>query len=354
MILPASTLATLLLLVVAFFCWGSWANTQKSLPKWRFELFYYDFALGIGICALIATYTLGSLNTQELTVSDNMMLAGYRRMAYGVAAGVVVNLANVLLVAAISQSGMAVTFPLSFGIGLIVMSLTSFFGNSAPNNAPLLFSGLVLIFLAVLTNIFAYRSHLDALATASKSGPMLDPRTRLPVRPPSANKGIILAIVSGLVGGFFFPLIDSGRFGDNGVGPYGMGGLIGLGAFASTLLYVPFFLNFPVRGEPVQARNYFKGTRKQHLWGMLGGAVWITGTIAALVAAAVPAAVQVPPAVGAALLYGAPILAALWGILRWHEFKDAPSSVNMLLLGMFVLFAAGVGLISIAPAYAPK
>jgi glucose uptake protein len=335
MILPASTLATLLLLILAFFCWGSWANSQKLVFKWRFELFYYDFALGVAICALIAAYTLGSMNTQELTVTDNLMIAGYRKMAYGAAAGLVVNLANILLVAAISLSGMTVAFPLAFGMGLIVMSLTNFIGNPASSNPALLFTGLVLIIGAVLADIFAYRSHLDALANASRSGPMLDPRTRLPVRPPSAKRGMILALVSGLIWGFFIPLVDSGRLGDNGVGPYGMAALIGGAILLSTLLYVPFFLNFPVKGEPVQARGYFKGTRKQHLWGILGGMVWALGLTAALVASAVPPAVQIPPALVSGLLYGAPILAALWGLSAWREFKDSPSSVSMLLPYMF-------------------
>jgi glucose uptake protein len=354
MILPATTLATLLLYILALFCWGSWANSQKSVLKWRFELFYYDFALGIGLCALLAAFTLGSMNTQELTVSDNMMIAGYRKMAYGVAAGLVVNLANILLVAAISLSGMTVVFPLSFGIGLIVMSLANFLGSPASANAALLFTGLALILAAVVVDIFAYRTHLDALANASRSGPMLDPRTRLPVRPPSARRGVVLAILSGIIGGFFFPLIDSGRLGDNGVGPYGMAELIGGAIFISTLLYVPFFLNFPVKGEPVQARAYFKGTRKQHGWGMLGGVIWVVGLIAALAGAAVPTAVQTPPAIVFGLLFGAPVLAALWGLFAWKEFKNAPPSVNMLLLGMIVLFLAGLALTALAPVYASK
>jgi glucose uptake protein len=354
MILPATTLASLLLLLLTFFCWGSWANTQKIVYKWRFELYYYDFAVGAALAILIAVYTLGSANSQELTVSDNMMIAGYRKMAYAIATGLVVNLANIMLVAAISLCGIAVAFPLVFGVGLIVMAVTNFIANPNSNNVALLFGGVVLVLTAVLADIFAYRSQLDFLAAQSKSGPVLSPVTRLPVRPPNASLGIILSLVGGLAWGFFFPLIDMSRSGENGVGPYGQAGLIGIGIFFSTLLYVPFFVNFPVQGEAVQVRSYFKGAKKQHFWGIFGGIIWGIGLLAALVEGAAPTPVKTAPVLASALIYGAPILATLWGLLVWREFKGAPQSVRMLQLGMIVLFLAGMLLIALAPVYASK
>jgi glucose uptake protein len=354
MILPATTLASLLLLILTLFCWGSWANTQKLVFKWRFELFYYDFAVGVAICVLIAVYGMGSANPQELTVSDNMLIAGYRKMAYAGASGLIINLANIMLVAAISLSGMTVAFPIAFGTGLIVMSLTNYFGYPAGYNASLLFGGLVLIFAAVLADIFAYRSHLDAMSNKSPGGPMLDPGTRLPVRSPKAVLGITMSALSGLAWGFFIPLIDASRSGENGVGPYGMAGLIGIGMVFSTLLYVPFFVNFPVQGEPVQVRSYFIGTKKQHFWGIFGGIVWTTGLIAALVEGAGPVPVHTNPALTSGLIFGAPILGVLWGLFAWREFKGSPQSVKMLQFGMVVLFLAGLTLMSIAPVYASK
>ncbi len=182
-------------------------------------------------------------------------------MAYAIATGLIVNLANIMLVAAISLSGMAVAFPLVFGVGLIVMSVSNFFGNPASNNIALLFGGVVLILTAILAEIFAYRSYVDFLAAQSKSGPVLDPATRLPVRPPNAYLGIILSAVGGIAWGFFFPLIDMSRSGENGVSPYGLAGLMGAGIFFSTLLYVPFFVNFPVQGEAVQVRSISRGRK---------------------------------------------------------------------------------------------
>jgi glucose uptake protein len=354
MILPATTLASLLLLILTLFCWGSWANSQRLVFKWRFELFYYDFALGVAACLLIATFTLGYMNSQELTVSDNLMIASYRKIAYAVGAGVILNLATMLLVAAISLSGMAVAFPLSFGIGLVVMSVANFIGNPQASNAMLLFGGLVLVLAALLVDTLAYRSHLDALAAASKSGPMLDPRTKLPVRTPLAARGILLSAASGIALGFVFPTVDMSRAGDNGVGPYGLAAMIGAGMLLSTLLYVPFFINFPVQGDPIQVRDYFKGAKKQHFWGVFGGIVWAVGLVAVLVEEASPAALRAGPALETGLVQAIPILAALWGILAWREFKDSTQGVKMMLLGMIVVFAAGVTLVSLAPIYAAK
>ena len=354
MILPSSSLASLLLLVLALFCWGSWANSQRLVYKWRFELFYYDFALGMVACALAAMFTLGAMNSQELTVSDNLLIASYRKIAYAVGAGIVVNLANMLLIAGVSLSGMSVAFPISFGVGLIVMSITNFIGNTSSANAALLFGGIVLVLIAVVVDAVAYNSHLDALAAATKSGPMLDPRTKLAARTPTAARGIVISVLSGIALGFFFPIVDSSRAGENGVSPYGVAAMIAGGVFFSTLLYVPFFVNFPVQGEPVQVRDYFKGAKKQHFWGIFAGIVWSIGLLAALVAWAAPPSAQAAPALMTGLIQGVPILAALYGLLVWREFKGSGQSVKMLLMGMIVLFVAGLAMIALAPVYAAK
>jgi glucose uptake protein len=354
MILPSTTLASLLLLILTLVCWGSWANSQKLVFKWRFELFYYDFTLGMAACILIAAFTLGSMNPQDLTVSDNFMISSYRKMAYGVAAGIIVNLAYMLLVAATSLSGMAVAFPLTFGIALVVTSVSNFIGNPQSANALLLFGGLVLILIAVLVNCIAYRSHVDALAAGAKGGPTLDPRTKLPIRTPIAARGILISILAGIPLGFFLPVVDMSRFGDAGVGPYGLALLIGAGMFGSTLIYVPFFINFPVQGEPVQVRDYFKGAKKQHFWGIFGGFVWSVGLIAALVEGTVPVALQTAPALANGLIQGAPIVAALWGLLAWSEFKGSTQGVKMLMVAMTVVYIAGLALVSLAPVYSAK
>src|SRR5215475_13772923 len=116
MILPTTYLAALVLLVFSMICWGSWANTQKLAGKWRFELFYYDYSLGTLLCSVLLAFTFGSLHSQELTFTDNMLIVSKHHMAYALGAVAVFNLANMLLVAAISVSGLAVAFPVAIGL----------------------------------------------------------------------------------------------------------------------------------------------------------------------------------------------------------------------------------------------
>ena len=120
MILPATQAATLALLVISMICWGSWANTLKSAGKWRFELYYYDFALGFAVLAVVAAFTAGSLNSGELTFQDNFLIAGYRNMAYVIAAGVVFNFGNMLLAATIAVAGLSLAFTITFATALVV------------------------------------------------------------------------------------------------------------------------------------------------------------------------------------------------------------------------------------------
>lgn len=351
MILPSTTLASLLLLILTLFCWGSWANAQKLTSKWRFELFYCDFIIGVTACVLIAIFTLGSMNAQELTFSDNLLIASYRKMAYAFAAGMVLNLANMLLVGAISISGMAVVFPLTFSIGLIVTSLVNFLGNSRSMNAALLFAGMVLIAGAVLADVLAL---VGAVASGPKQVPAPQPKAKQPARSRSAVRGIPLGIASGIAFGFFFPIVDTSRFGDNGVGPYGVAGLVAAGMLFATVLYTPFFVTFPILGEPVRMASYFLAMRRYHVWGILGGFAWAAGVVAVLVEQASPVPLQAAPVTASMLLWGAPVLTAFWGAFVWSEFKTASRSSKTFLLAMVVLFVSGLTLMSTAQIYAQK
>jgi glucose uptake protein len=348
MILPTTYLGALLLSIVSMICWGSWANTQKLAGKWRFELFYYDYSLGVLICAVVAAYTLGSWLPQELTFSDNLLIAARRQMAYGVGAGIVFNLANMLLVAAIAVSGMAVAFPVAIGLALVIGVVWNYQLN-AQGNPILLFSGVALVVVAIVTDAFAYAAYIDAKQLEAQKALQADPRAKPRTRKPGAARGLILSIISGVLMGMFYPLVEMGKAGDSGVAPYGIGVLFGAGVFLSSLLYIPFFLNFPVEGEPIAARDYFKGTRGQHFLGFAGGIIWMAGALANFVAASAPVSVELGPATSYALGQGATMVSALWGLLVWHEFKGANQRVKLLLLAMIVLFVVGLGLISIAP-----
>jgi len=153
MILPGTYTAALLLLVVSMICWGSWANTFKLTKGWRFELFYFDFAAGVLLTAVIAAYTLGSMG-EELTFSDNLLTAGKRQMFFALVAGALFNLSNLLLVAAISVVGMAVAFPIVFGFAFLLGVILNYFMNPQ-GNPLLLFAGGTLAALAAVAAALA-------------------------------------------------------------------------------------------------------------------------------------------------------------------------------------------------------
>ncbi|HML18721.1 MAG TPA: hypothetical protein VK419_16935, partial [Bryobacteraceae bacterium] len=332
MLLPTTYGAALALLIVSMLCWGSWANTQKMAGKWRFELYYYDFSFGLILCAVIAAFTLGSLLPKELTFQDNFLIASKRQMLWAVGGGIVFNLANMLLVAAISVSGMAVAFPIGIGLALVIGVVGNYILNPQ-GNPVLLFGGAVLVVMAILVNAFAYSAYSEAQHVAKQKALQIDPRVkrRGQPAPTGAARGIILSIAAGLLMGAFYPMVEMGREGDTGVAPYGLALLFGAGVVLSTFLYVPFFLTFPVDGASVEATQYFKGTAKQHFLGLFGGMLWMAGGLCNFAAANTPATVQVGPAVSYALGQGATLVSALWGLLVWKEFKGASDRVKLMI-----------------------
>ncbi len=333
MILPTTYATAMLLTILSMICWGSWANTFKLTKNWRFELFYFDFSFGVLIAALVAAFTLGSMG-DDLSFSDNLLIAGKRQMAYALAAGIIFNLANMLLVAAISLAGLAVAFPVGIGLALIIGVVWNYIIN--PQGNPfLLFSGVALVLGAIIVDLFAYRAYAEEDGEITEDFNM---------------KGIIIALVSGLLMGSFYPLVEMSRASEQGLGAYSVGFFFALGVFFSTFIYNLYFMNLPVEGEPVGFGEYFRrGSFRTHFLGVFGGLLWCTGMLTNLVAASGTATVG--PAVSYAMGQGATLISALWGLLVWREFAGAELRVKLLLAIMIVLFAAGLGLISIAPLY---
>jgi glucose uptake protein len=350
MVLPTTYVAALLLSIVSMILWGSWANTQKLAGKWRFELFYYDYSLGMILCAIIAAFTFGSLHNQDLTFADNLMIVSKHQMAYGIGAGMIFNLANMLLVAAIAVSGMAVAFPVAIGLALVIGVIWNYILN--PQGDPvLLFGGALLVMIAIVVDGVAYSTFVKTKEAEALKALSPDPRvkTKAKKRGPGALRGILLSVVSGLLMGAFYPLVEIAKGGEDGLAPYGVSVLFGIGVLVSTLLYVPFFLNFPVDGEPINASAYLKGTLRQHLLGLFGGVIWMAGGICNFLASSAPSKLQVGPAVSYALGQGATMISALWGLLVWKEFKGSNERVKLLLIVMMVLFVSGLAMISMAP-----
>jgi glucose uptake protein len=354
MTLPTTYVAGALLMILSMLCWGSWANTQKLAGKWRFELYSYDLTVGVAVCAAIVAFTFGSLNSSELTFQENFLIVSYRKMAYCFGAGMVFNLANMLLLGAMSIAGLAIAFPISFGVAVIVTAIWNLVVNPQ-GNAILVLGGVVLVAAAIMVTVFAYTTHVDLLAEqAKKAAIQIDPRARTSkpkIKPPGAAQAATLSVIAGILMGIFSPLMNMGREGDNGVGPYGLALLFAAGMLVSTFLYTPFFLNFPVAGAPIQFVDYFKGTARQHLLGLLGGGLLALGAAAGFVAAAAPASVKIGPAFDDTALHAGAVVAALWGLLAWREFKGANERIRLLLAVMLVLYLAGLGMVSIAPLY---
>lgn len=340
MILPETYFGALLLTILSMLCWGSWANTFKLSGKWRFELFYYDYSIGVLLASILAAYTFGSMGS-ELSFSDNMIVAAKRNMAYAVGAGMVFNLANMLLVAAISVAGLAVAFPVGIGIALVMGVLWNYILNPQ-GNPTLLASGVALVMCAIVVDALAYAAHAKPAQTRQS-------KSRI------GSKGIVLSVISGILMGSFYPLVEMSKAGGvdaAGLGPYAVAFLFALGVFFSTFVYNLYFLNLPVEGPPLSMFAYFKGTIAQHALGIFGGIVWCAGAISNFLAASAPNKVQVGPAISYAIGQGATMVSALWGVLVWKEFAGAGSKVRILLTLMFVLFLAGLMLVAIAPLYA--
>jgi len=104
MVVPHSYLVALLMIILTMACWGSWANVVKLVKNWRFELLYYDYALGILLASVVAGLTFGSMGSYGRPFLDDLAAAGVRNIAFGFLAGVVYNISNILVVGAMAVS----------------------------------------------------------------------------------------------------------------------------------------------------------------------------------------------------------------------------------------------------------
>jgi glucose uptake protein len=335
MVLPTTYAATLLLLIGSMISWGSWANTLKLTGnRWRFELFYFDYSLGVLIAAVVAAFTFGTLGG-DITFEDRLLIAGHAKQFYAFLGGIIFNLANMLLVSAIGLAGLAVAFPVGIGLALIIGVISNYLIN--PQGNPwLLFGGLVLVVGAVIVDARAHFARDAAVGSVQrKSG--------------AAKRGIVISIVAGVLMGLFYPVVEKGMGGELGLGPYAAALLFALGVFVSTFIFNIFFMNVPIEGERVRLSSYFQGKPIWHFWGVAGGVVWAIGAITNFVAASAPAEVNVGPAISLAIGQCATLISVLWGLLVWKEFAGTGPKVRVLIIAMLVLFAGGLALLSLAP-----
>jgi glucose uptake protein len=316
------------LCVVTMLCWGSWANTQKLASReWRFQLFYWDYAIGVFLLALLLAFTVGSTGDAGRPFLADLRQAEGRNLWSAFLGGVVFNLSNILLVAAIDIAGMAVAFPIGVGLALALGVVTNYVATPV-GNPVLLFAGVAGVVLAILLSAAAYR--------------------RLPSQGArTSGKGIAISVVAGLLMGYFYRFVAASMSADfrnlepGKLGPYTAVVVFSLGLLLSNLLWNTLVMARPFVGDPVPLGDYFrKGTARLHAVGILGGMIWNVGMSLSIIASG---------AAGFAISYGlgqgATLVAALWGVFVWKEFAKAPPGTTRLLAAMFAAFVIGLALI---------
>jgi glucose uptake protein len=314
------------MMILSMLCWGSWANTQKLTKDWRFELFYWDYVWGIVLGAVLMGLTLGRTDAASPdSFFQNLASADATHIAYAFFGGIVFNIANILIVAAIAIAGLAVAFPVGIGLALVIGSVLNYI--ITPKGNPLmLFGGIALVCVAIVLDALAYRK-LSSDVKVSK-------------------KGIVVSLLGGFGMGLFYPFVAKALSGENHLGPYTVAFIFALGIVLSTIPLNYIFMRRPVAGPPVAMADYFKGSGALHFWGILGGGIWAVGTISNFVASY---AQMVGPATSYALGQGATMVAAIWGVFVWKEFRGAGADTKRLLALMFVFFLVGLTCVALAP-----
>jgi glucose uptake protein len=321
MFTPHTLGIALAMMFTSAICWGSWANTYKGVKNYRFELFYWDYAIGIFLISLILGHTMGSTGHDASSLMNNVQSADVSNVVYALVGGALFNLANLLLVAAIDMAGLAVAFPVSIGIALVVGTVLSF-ALQPKGNAAFLALGVICALVAVILDGKAYGS----LKASGRS---------------VSRKSIVTCIVSGVLMGLWAPFMTHAMTHGHSLGPYSAAVFLTLGALLSCFIWNIYFMKHPLVGEPVSLSGFFHAPMSGHLLGLLGGFIWGIGTVFNLVAASLTGV-----AISYAIGQSAPMVAALWGILAWKEFKGSGSRAKLYLTLMFVFYGLAIFLVA--------
>ena len=315
---------------ITMICWGSWANTQKLASKeWRFQLFYWDYAIGVLLLALLLAFTLGSMGSGGRPFLEDLRQAESKWLGSAFLGGVIFNLANILLVAAIDIAGLAVAFPIGVGLALVLGVITTYLAVPT-GNVPMLALGVGSIAVAILLDALAYKRLAGTEHTTSL-------------------KGIAISVAAGLLMGWFYGYVAqsmgkidaSGALESGKLSPYTAVVLFSLGLLLSNFLWNTIMMLWPLSGPPVPLGDYFtRGNARLHAIGILGGMIWNLGMSFSIVASTAAG-----PALSYGLGQGATMVGALWGVFIWKEFQNAPSGTNKLLAAMFGFYLLGLAIL---------
>jgi glucose uptake protein len=321
MFTPETFGIALVMMITAAVCWGSWANTFKGVKNYRFELFYWDYAIGIFLISLILALTMGSNGHDSSSFLNNVQSADKSNIVSTLIGGAIFNLANLLLVAAIDMAGLAIAFPISIGIALVVGVLLSY-SLEQKGNPLFLGIGVVCALVAVILDGKAYGS----LPSTSRN---------------LSRKSLITCVVSGVLMGLWNPFMTYAMTRGNSLTPYSAAVFLTLGALLSCFIWNLYFMKHPLVGEPVGLRGFFRGSTSGHLLGLLGGAIWGAGTVLSLTAGKLTG-----QAISYAIGQSAPMVAALWGVFAWKEFAGSGSRARIYLALMFVFYGLAILLVA--------
>ena len=322
----SSSFEAIVFCMITMIGWGSWANTQKLAGKehWPFELYYWDYAIGVAVAGLLFMATLGNLGSSGMGAFANLQSASFGSIWAALASGMLFNIANILLVVAIDAAGLSLAFPVGVGLALVIGTIASYH-QSPKGSGSLLAGGVLLVVLAMIVSALASRRVQGAERTRN-------------------TKGVLFAAAAGCLMGFFYPQLMRAISPDFNSAPIQAGRLtpytallfFGIGLLLSNFVVNTWFM----RSQKSTFAQYTAARPRLHLLGILGGAIWMTALTTNVIASGVAG-----PAVSYALGQGATLVAALWGVFVWREFRGAPAGTIPLVAFMLAGYAAGLILI---------
>jgi glucose uptake protein len=326
---PQTYTIALSFMVLSMLCWGSWANTVKLCPGYRFQLFYWDYVAGLIAGALLWGLTLGTAGATGRSFVADVAGTDAAHIGFALVGGIIFNIANLLLVAAIEIAGLAVAFPVGIGLALIIGAVSSYI--LSPHGNPLmLFGGIALVVAAIVCDAIAYRLRESEHQATSW-------------------RGVVISLIAGLLMGTFYPFVSRAMTGAGAPGPYATSFYFVLGVALCAIPLNYLLMRKPLDAQrPVSVQGFTTAPARWHLWGMAGGVIWCTGAVFNFVASQ---AHVVGPAVSYSIGQGATMISAAWGVFIWSEFSSAPSRAKSYLFWMFVLFLLGLTLVALAPLF---
>jgi glucose uptake protein len=326
---PQTYTIALSFMVLSMLCWGSWANTVKLCPGYRFQLFYWDYVAGLIAGALLWGLTLGTAGATGRSFVADVAGTDAAHIGFALVGGIIFNIANLLLVAAIEIAGLAVAFPVGIGLALIIGAVSSYI--LSPHGNPLmLFGGIALVVAAIVCDAIAYRLRESEHQATSW-------------------RGVVISLIAGLLMGTFYPFVSRAMTGAGAPGPYATSFYFVLGVALCAIPLNYLLMRKPLDAQrPVSVQGFTTAPARWHLWGMAGGVIWCTGAVFNFVASQ---AHVVGPAVSYSIGQGATMISAAWGVFIWREFSSASSRAKNYLFWMFVLFLLGLTLVALAPLF---